>query len=77
MNPYRTGVLIGNHTEDRFGSELAEAPSVKWNVPKAEMKAKYTVQGSMYAAGRDNFKTKPANEDEIVSEKVGEEFARC
>ncbi len=23
-NPYRYGVLIGNHTEDRFGSELKE-----------------------------------------------------
>ena len=23
-NPYRHGVLIGNHTEDRFGSELKE-----------------------------------------------------
>lgn len=22
QNPYRTGVLIGNHTEDRFGQEL-------------------------------------------------------
>ena len=23
MNPYRTGVLIGNHVEDRYGSDLA------------------------------------------------------
>lgn len=24
QNPYRTGVLIGNHVEDRFGLELAQ-----------------------------------------------------
>lgn len=23
QNPYRTGVLVGNHTEDRFGQELS------------------------------------------------------
>ena len=23
MNPYRTGVFIGNHVEDRYGSDLA------------------------------------------------------
>jgi hypothetical protein len=22
QNPYRTGVLIGNHVEDRFGQEI-------------------------------------------------------
>jgi hypothetical protein len=26
QNPYRTGVLIGNYTEDRFGRMLAEQP---------------------------------------------------
>ena len=26
QNPYRTGVLIGNYTEDRFGRMLAEEP---------------------------------------------------
>ena len=24
QNPYRTGVLVGNHTEDRFGQELSQ-----------------------------------------------------
>lgn len=23
QNPFRTGVLVGNHVEDRFGQELA------------------------------------------------------
>lgn len=23
-NPYRTGVLIGNHAEDRFGTEIIQ-----------------------------------------------------
>jgi hypothetical protein len=26
QNPYRTGVLIGNYTEDRFGREAALQP---------------------------------------------------
>lgn len=26
QNAYRTGVLVGNYTEDRFGQELAQAP---------------------------------------------------
>jgi len=26
QNPYRTGVLNGNHVEDRFGSELTAIP---------------------------------------------------
>jgi len=25
-NPYRTGVLVGNYVEDKFGSELAAKP---------------------------------------------------
>ncbi len=25
-NPYRTGVLVGNHTEDRFGQEISAKP---------------------------------------------------
>ena len=24
QNPYRTGVLIGNHVEDRFGVDIAQ-----------------------------------------------------
>lgn len=26
QNPYRTGVLIGNYTEDKFGLTLAQQP---------------------------------------------------
>ena len=26
QNPYRTGVLIGNYTEDRYGRDLAQQP---------------------------------------------------
>ena len=25
-NPYRTGVLVGNYVEDKFGNEIAAAP---------------------------------------------------
>ena len=24
QNPYRTGVLVGNHVEDRFGLDIAD-----------------------------------------------------
>ena len=41
------------------------------------MKSKYTVPGSMYGAGRDNFAPKPKSEEEIVSVKSSEELARC
>ncbi len=68
--------MIGNHTEDRFGTELAQVPYTKWEFPKSEMKSKYTVQGSMLSKGRDNFAPKPQNEDEIVSEKAVQEFAK-
>jgi hypothetical protein len=27
-NPYRTGVLVGNHTEDRFGQEISAKPVI-------------------------------------------------
>ena len=40
------------------------------------MKSKYTVQGSMMYAGRDNFTPKATTEDEIVQEKAGQEFAK-
>jgi hypothetical protein len=26
QNPYRTGVLVGNYTEDKFGCDLAADP---------------------------------------------------
>ena len=69
-------MLIGNHTEDRFGKEIAEAPYTKWTFPKSEMKSKYTVQGSMMYKGRDNFPAKPQNEDEIINEKASHEFSK-
>jgi hypothetical protein len=28
QNPYRTGVLVGNYTEDKFGLELAAVPKI-------------------------------------------------
>lgn len=26
QNPYKTGVLVGNHTEDRFGRDISAQP---------------------------------------------------
>jgi len=28
QNPYRTGVLVGNYVEDKFGQELAANPKI-------------------------------------------------
>lgn len=28
QNPYSTGVLVGNHTEDRFGQEITSKPVI-------------------------------------------------
>lgn len=32
QNPYRTGVLIGNYTEDKFGIELSKQPVRQFNL---------------------------------------------
>jgi hypothetical protein len=35
QNPFRTGVLIGNHVEDRFGQDLAQRDK-NWRTPMTE-----------------------------------------
>ena len=32
QNPYKTGVLVGNHIEDRFGRELTTKPVCKFSL---------------------------------------------
>ena len=74
QNPYRTGVLIGNHTEDRFGQELASTPYTKWQPVESEMKSNFHIHNSMFGAGRENHVTKPRTEDEIVDDLAHKEM---
>jgi len=64
-------VLIGNHTEDRYGSDLVYKPDPKWG-PSAvsEQRAQYNMGNTMMGFGRENFKSKPTTEDEIVEEQI-------
>lgn len=57
QNPYRTGVLIDNHVEDRFGQELAQnyvrTERIKaqkpYTTPLSEQQAKYCPESSVLA----------------------------
>lgn len=71
QNPYRSGVLIGNHTEDRYGSDLTYKPDPKWG-PSAvtEQQSQYNMGNTMSGFGRENFASKPTTEDEIVEEQI-------
>jgi hypothetical protein len=68
-------VLVGNHTEDRFGAELNDAPSVKWTQPKSEMRSQHNMVNTMSGYGRENHATKPKTEDEIIDDKAFKEFS--
>ena len=65
QNQYRTGVLVGNHVEDRFGQDLVGSEA-DWKTPKTEVQSKYVLENTMYKSGRDNYPAKPVTEDEII-----------
>ena len=44
QNPYKTGVLVGNHVEDRFGTELAASKKPYWEFTKSEAHDKFSPQ---------------------------------
>ena len=48
QNPYRTGVLISNHDEDRFGQDLARDVR-QGTTGISENQAKFTVHSSQLA----------------------------
>lgn len=48
QNPYRTGVLISNHVEDRFGQDHA-AVLRQGITGITEQQAKHTVHSSVFA----------------------------
>jgi hypothetical protein len=35
QNPYRTGVLVGNHVEDRFGKDLIAQDVCCWDIKRS------------------------------------------
>lgn len=67
QNPYRTGVLISNHVEDRFGQELA-AQSREGRTGISEMQAKHTLNSSQFAVNAG--KSIPTQQDILVSANV-------
>ena len=75
QNQYRTGVLVANHVEDRFGSDLIGKGS-DWQFPKSEMKSRFDLTNTMYSHGRENYPTKPVTEDEIVADAGYKEYAK-
>ena len=46
QNPYRTGVLVGNHTEDRFGIDLSQK-KFSWQTPNSEVKDRVGLGNSL------------------------------
>ena len=46
QNPYRTGVLISNHVEDRFGQDLASV-NRQGTTGISEQQAKHTMNSTM------------------------------
>ncbi len=52
QNPYRTGVLIGNYTEDQFGQELAAVPKIG-TTGITEKQAKHSLNSTQFALMQD------------------------
>ena len=74
QNQYRTGVLVANHVEDRFGKDLVTKES-DWAMPTSEMKSSFDITKSMFMAGRENHAAKPDGEDEIAADVGYKEYA--
>eukprot|EP00344_Euplotes_crassus_P010018 CAMPEP_0197006614 /NCGR_PEP_ID=MMETSP1380-20130617/36123_1 /TAXON_ID=5936 /ORGANISM="Euplotes crassus, Strain CT5" /LENGTH=146 /DNA_ID=CAMNT_0042426275 /DNA_START=53 /DNA_END=493 /DNA_ORIENTATION=- len=64
---------MANHVEDRFGRDLVHAP-VENPIPNSEMHDGFSMDKTMFAAGRDNFVAKPVTEDEIEAEEGYKEY---
>ena len=64
QNPYRTGVLISNHVEDRFGQDLA-AVTRTGQTGISENQAKYRIEGTQTAINAE--KSVPTQQDILVS----------
>ena len=53
QNPYRTGVLVGNYTEDKFGQELAAVPKLG-TTGITEKQAKHSINNTLFAVIHDS-----------------------
>ena len=67
QNQYRTGVLVANHVEDRFGHSLLDKQD-NWQFPKSEVKSRFDLGSSMLGYGRHNFPQKPVTENQITAD---------
>lgn len=63
QNPYRTGVLVGNHVEDRFGQDLI-AHDKNWRTPASEQQAKFNLGSTMLA-----YEFNPKTTEDLLAEK--------
>jgi hypothetical protein len=70
QNPYRTGVLVGNHVEDRFGQDLAQRDK-NWRTPMSEQQAKFNPGNTMFA-----YEFTPKTTEDLLAEKEQKEFEK-
>lgn len=56
-NPYRTGVLVGNHTEDRFGQEISAKPVS--HLFSKKLKSYHLIESFSASYHRVTFKLQP------------------
>ena len=73
QNQYRTGVLISNHVEDRFGRDLVHNDA-KPSYYKSEAHDNFSIEKTMYQYGRENHQAKPITEDEILEDKKYKDY---
>ena len=64
QNQYRTGVLISNHVEDRFGQDHAQVVR-QGQTGISENQAKFTIHSTMYAVNEG--KQVPTQQEILVS----------
>ena len=68
QNPYRTGVLVGNYVEDKFG--IQEAVETKsGSIGVTENNAQYSMGSTLHA-----YNLAPRPQEEIMAEREYKEF---
>ncbi|CDW84628.1 UNKNOWN [Stylonychia lemnae] len=68
QNPYKTGVLVGNHIEDRFGRELSSKPK-NYQPITTEQRSKFHLGNTLLA-----YEFPPKSLDDILAEKEKKEY---
>ena len=70
QNPYRTGVLVGNHVEDRYGQDLIQQDK-NWRTPASEQQAKFNMGSSMFA-----YDFPPKTTEDLLADKEQKEYEK-